>query len=130
MADTADLKSAAVRHEGSNPSAPTKKGLDMNAWEFVDAMLAEAETEEKNCTFQRAQVSKLREMIAEIPAQSSGRTRARLGRDGIKYTTHTIRIPQDVYNTINKQAEEQDTSFNKVVVEILQDYMDNGGAAK
>lgn len=30
MADTADLKSAAEKHEGSNPSAPTKKGLIMS----------------------------------------------------------------------------------------------------
>lgn len=97
----------------------------MEAWEFVDAMLAEAEAENKACMFRPSQVVKLREMIAEIPkGDLNGKKRSRLSKDGSKYVTHTIRVPVDVHTSINNKAVAHNQSFNMYVVQILQDYIE------
>jgi len=96
----------------------------MNAWDFVDALLEESERKNEPCSFPPSQVTKLREMIAEIPIETNGRKRARLGKDGIKYVARTIRIPENLFAQLDKLAGSRDVSFNIIMAEACEVYLE------
>ena len=123
MADTADLKSVAVRHEGSNPSAPTKEDA-MNAWEFVDTILAEAEADNAGVTFTAAQVSKLREMIAERDTLPSGRSKQRLKKGLGACESVSVRMPIRTYDKVATLASDLGMTVNAIINFICLRYLD------
>lgn len=97
----------------------------MNAWDFVDALLEESERKNESCSFSPAQVTKLRQMIAEIPdAPAEGRKRSRLNKNGNRFVTHTIRIPENTYESLNNMAIMANMSFNSLANKALQDYVE------
>ena len=116
----------------------------MNAWEFIDAMLEEAEIEQKSCSFSPTQVSKLREMIAEIPATGgNGRTRQRFVHGQQLSKTRTIKMPVDIMEQIDTRSATLNISFNMMLtficnkyleevdaVDVFAHFMDNGGISK
>ena len=96
----------------------------MNAWDFVDALLEESERNNEPCSFPPMQVTKLREMIAEIPTEVDGRKRARLSKDGTKYVARTVRIPENIFAQLDKLAVAKDVSFNVILAEACESYLE------
>ncbi len=96
----------------------------MNAWDFVDALLEESERKNQPCSFPPAQVTKLRQMIAEIPTDSDGRKRGRFVKGSNKFVQRTIRLPEDLMFQLDKMAADKDVSFNVLIADIGQQYIE------
>ena len=96
----------------------------MNAWDFVDTILAEAEKANEPYSFSPAQVTKLRQMIAEIPTNSDGRTRGRFVKGSTKFVQKTIRLPEDLMFQLDKMAANKGISFNVLIADIGQQYIE------
>lgn len=92
----------------------------MNAWDFVDALLEECETDKSDFVLPAAQVPKLREMIAEIPpemyiAVDNGRSRKRQARGSELTKTRAIKMPENICNQIELRAARINISFNAML---------------
>lgn len=127
LAYAADLKSASEKNVGSNPTAPTtRKDCAMDAWEFVDSMLAEAEAANEPCSFPPNQVTKLRQMIAEIPTpEMNGRTRKRFAHGQTLTKPRTIKMPEDIMKQIETRAILLDISFNMMLTFVCNQYLED-----
>lgn len=116
----------------------------MNAWEFVDALLAEAEEANQACSFSPSQVTMLRRMIAEVPAsEGTGRNRQRFAHNLQLSKTRAIKMPTEVMDQIEVRAASLNISFNMMLTYVCAQYLEevsyidfkddfhqNGGVAK
>lgn len=96
----------------------------MNAWEFVDALLEEAEQENRSCSFSPAQVTKLREMIDDVTTPNvNGRRRTRAARGQNLSNTRAIKMPIETLEQLERRAAKLNISFNVMLTHACDVYL-------